>query len=283
MEHASDRYRVWRHQQGGPLVTAEDDVAREEPLAVRVAGQCLSVTMRTPGHDDELALGFLLSEGVLSRPEDVRHVGTCSDAGGEAIDVVVSPEVAVDFKRLTRHVFATASCGVCGSTSIEAVRRRWPIAAPGPVVAADMLYRAADALAEAQPVFRTTGGLHAAGLFEAEGRLVVVREDVGRHNAVDKVLGHAFRAALLPLSRHFLLVSGRASFEVVHKALAAGVGIVAAVSAPSSLAIDLALEGNLTLVGFLRPGRLTVYAHPERIRASRGTPQPVDSATATAL
>lgn len=267
MGHASDRYHVWRHQQGGQLVPAEDDVAREEPLAVRVAGRCLSVTMRTPGHDDELALGFLLSEGVVSRPEDVRHVRACGDAGGEAIDVVVSPEVVVDFARLTRHVFASASCGVCGSTSIEAVRRRWPAAAPGPVVGVDVLHRAVDALAAAQPVFGRTGGLHAAGLFDADGRLVVAREDVGRHNAVDKVVGHAFRAGLLPLSRHALLVSGRASFEIVHKALAAGVGIVAAVSAPSSLAIDLAVEANVTLVGFLRPGRLTVYSHPERIRA----------------
>lgn len=264
---------------------ASDDVANEGPLEVRVAGRGVSVTMRTPGHDEELALGFLVGEVVLRSRSDVAHVRKCDQgegdegAKGDVVDVLVRPEVAVDFARLTRHVFASSSCGVCGAATIEAVRKAFARVAgaeAGPLVPQRALWEMLAALRASQPTFDKTGGLHAAGLFEigADGaaRLIAAREDVGRHNAVDKVVGFAFKAGLLPLSRHALLVSGRVSFEIVQKGLAAGVPIVAAVSASSSLAIDLAEESGVTLIGFLRggegesAGRFNVYAHPGRVR-----------------
>lgn len=282
MSRANERYRVWRHTQGSAPVEASDDVANEGPLEVRVAGRGVSVTMRTPGHDEELALGFLVGEGVVRSRGDVEHVRRCGlgeGAKGDVIDVLVRPETAVDFARLTRHVFASSSCGVCGSATIEAVRGVFAGvggAVAGPSVAAGALWEMLAALQASQPTFDKTGGLHAAGLFEigGDGRatLVAAREDVGRHNAVDKVVGFAFKAGMLPLSRHALLVSGRVSFEIVQKALAAGVPVVAAVSAPSSLAIDLAEESGVTLIGFLRggeaerAGRFNVYSHPGRVR-----------------
>lgn len=266
MSESSGLHRVWRHRPGKALAAADDYVAGEEPLEVRVAGRCIGVTMRTPGHDEELAAGFLVGEGLLGRPADVRHIRRCDRNPGSAIDVLVAPGVAVDFARLTRHVFASSSCGVCGSSTIDAVRKRFPPPVGGTTVDASTLYAAAAGLRRAQPTFDQTGGLHAAAVFDARGQLLVAREDVGRHNAVDKAIGHAFLAELIPLSSHVLIVSGRASFEIVQKALAAGIAIVAAVSAPSSLAIDLADESNVTLVGFLRERGFNIYAHPERIR-----------------
>lgn len=268
MRDQSDHCRVWRHRRGEPLLAADDRVASEEPLEIRVAGRAISVTMRTPGHDEELAVGFLIGEGLISRRSDVEHVRRCDQSPGSAIDVLVSPAVAVDFARLTRHVFASSSCGVCGSATIDAVRRRFRPVEDGPSIDAELLYSAAASLRAAQPTFDRTGGLHAAGIFEAGGASapVVAREDVGRHNAVDKAIGHSFLAGAWPLRGHLLVVSGRASFEIVQKALAAGISIVAAVSAPSSLAIDLADESNITLVGFLRDHGFNTYTHPERIR-----------------
>lgn len=263
---------------------ASDEVVGEGPLEVRVAGRGVSITMRTPGHDEELALGFLVGEGVLRSRGDVEHVRRCDQgegAKGDVVDVLVRPEVAVDFARLTRHVFASSSCGVCGSATIEAVRGVFAKVAGaeggvGPFVAEGALWEMLAALRASQPTFDKTGGLHAAGLFELGGdggaTLVAAREDVGRHNAVDKVVGFAFKAGMLPLSRHALLVSGRVSFEIVQKGLAAGVPVVAAVSAPSSLAIDLAEESGVTLIGFLRgreagrAGRFNVYTHAGRVR-----------------
>ncbi len=265
MSDLSGPNRVWRHRPGESLAAADDHVAREEPLEIRVAGRGIGVTMRTPGHDEELAAGFLVGEGLLGRPADVRHIRRCDRDPGSAIDVLVAPGVAVDFVRLTRHVFASSSCGVCGASTIDAVCKRMRPVADGPMVEACTLYAAAAGLRQAQPTFDQTGGLHAAAVFDARGHLLVAREDVGRHNAVDKAIGHAFMAGLTPLSNHLLMVSGRASFEIVQKALAAGIAIVAAVSAPSSLAIDLADESNVTLVGFLRERGFNVYAHPERI------------------
>ncbi|MBS0198455.1 MAG: formate dehydrogenase accessory sulfurtransferase FdhD [Planctomycetes bacterium] len=266
MAQTSESYPVWRHRGGGVVEAARDEVVCEEPLEIRVAGRGVGITMRTPGHDEELALGFLVGEGVIARREDVEHVRGCDKAAGEGVDVIVSARVAVDFARLTRHVFASSSCGVCGSATIDSVRKQFAPLAGGPVVAESVVYGLAETLRGSQPTFEKTGGLHAAGLFDGEGRLLVAREDIGRHNAVDKVVGHALRAGMLPLSGHVLMVSGRVSFEIVQKAVAAGIGVVAAVSAPSSLAIDLAGEANVTLVGFLREGRFTVYAHPERVR-----------------
>lgn len=268
MARQSEHVRVWKARPGSDLAACEDRVASEEPLEIRIAGRPLSVTMRTPGHDEELAAGFLVGEGVVRRREEIAHIRRCDLAPGSAIDVIVSPGVAVDFARLTRHVFASSSCGVCGSATIEAVRRMCPSLGAGPVVEQRVLHGLADRLREAQPTFDVTGGLHAAGLFDALGGLVVAREDIGRHNAVDKVIGHEFLAGRLPLGDRVLMVSGRASFEIIQKALAAGVPIVAAVSAPSSLAIELADEANLTLVGFLRPGGFNVYTHPERVAAA---------------
>lgn len=264
-EGASARYPVVKHRQGQTPTRAEDEAVVEEPLEIRVAGRGVGVTMRTPGHDTELVLGFLVGEGLLARAGDVEHVRPCDRTAGDLVDVIVSPGVAVDFARLTRHVFASSSCGVCGTASIDALRHRFPNAANGLVVPARAFYEVVAKLRAAQPTFDQTGGLHAAGLFDASGALVVAREDVGRHNAVDKVVGWAFSRGMLPLTGHFLVVSGRVSFEIVQKALAAGVALVAGVSAPSSLAIDLASESKITLIGFLREGRFNVYTHGERI------------------
>ncbi len=266
MTHPSGRVQVWRWRENQPPIAADDEVALEEPLEIRVAGRAVSITMRTPEHDEELALGFLVGEGVLKRSEDVEHVRRC-ERTDDGIDVIVSSLVALDFSRLTRHVFASSSCGVCGAATIDAVRKQFVPPGAGPVLKSETVHRLAGRLRASQPTFDKTGGLHGAGLFDMEGKLLLVREDVGRHNAVDKVVGHSFRVGLLPLSRHVLVVSGRASFEIVQKALAAGIPIVAAVSAPSSLAIELARESNITLIGFLRDGRFNVYTHPERITA----------------
>lgn len=263
----SARYPVHRHLAGRAPEVADDLVAVEEPLEIRVAGRGIGVTMRTPGNDDELALGFLVGEGVISRRADIEHVRPCDRAGGDVLDVIMTSSVAVDFAKLTRHVFASSSCGVCGSASIDAVRKRFPRVADTTAIAPGVLRQLVPTLRAAQPTFDATGGLHAAGLFDAAGSLVAAREDVGRHNAVDKVVGWALMRSMLPLSMHTLLVSGRVSFEIVQKALAAGIPAVAAVSAPSSLAIDLAEESNITLVGFLRDGRFNVYTHAERVGA----------------
>ncbi len=266
MTGESEQFTVRSFEQGRLGPARSDDLAVEEPLEIRVAGRPVSVTMRTPGHDDELAAGFLLGEGIVRRREDIGHIRRCPEAAdGGVIDVLVSPGVAVDFAALTRHVFASSSCGVCGLASIDAVRKRLPGVESRVSIRAQTLLALPGRLRQTQPTFDATGGLHAAGLFDGAGTLLVSREDVGRHNAVDKVVGHALLHAMVPLSSHVLLVSGRASFEIVQKALAAGISIIAAVSAPSSLAVELAEEAGITLAGFLRPGRFNVYAHAHRI------------------
>jgi FdhD protein len=223
--------------------------------------------MRTPGHDDELAAGFLLTEGVVRAAADILEIKPCDVDRPEAenrLDVLLAPLVHVDFDGLTRHVFASSSCGVCGKATIDAVRRRLPTVTTGSAIRAETLLSLPNVMRAAQPTFDRTGGLHAAALFDTAGRLIVLREDVGRHNAVDKVIGHALLKGQ-PLDEAVLLVSGRTSFEIMQKALAARVPIVAAVSAPSSLAVDFALDSGQTLAGFLRDRRMNVYAHPERI------------------
>lgn len=249
---------------------ADEEVAREAPLIIRLAGRDVGVTMRTPGHDEELILGFLLGEGVIARRADIREIRPCDPAAGDCLDVTVTPGIPVDFARLSRHVFASSSCGICGSVSIESVRSRVPRAEDGPCLDPAVIHALPESLRSAQPTFDRTGGLHAAALFDTDGHRLLVREDIGRHNAVDKVVGHALRSEMLPLVRHILLVSGRASFEIVQKAACAGIPVVSAVSAPSSLAIDLARDLNMTLIGFLRDGRFTVYAGAERLGASGG-------------
>ena len=257
--------------ENGQVRAAADELAPEEPLEVRVRGRPVSVTMRTPGHDTELAAGFLLTEGIIRQKQDVLRIEHCGrDEDGNVVNVVLAPEVPVDFERLTRHVFASSSCGLCGKATIEAVRSTLPPVQSDLRVDADLLVALPDVMRRAQSSFDRTGGVHGAALFDPDGKLLVLREDVGRHNAVDKVLGHALLQRSVPLRRHVLLVSGRSSFEIMQKALAAQVPIVAAVSAPSSLAVEFAKEAGQTLVGFLRAGRMNVYSHPERIRFPAG-------------
>ncbi|OII59708.1 MULTISPECIES: formate dehydrogenase accessory sulfurtransferase FdhD [unclassified Streptomyces] len=274
MGRVTERRRVIRVRDG--VVSARPDtLVAEEPLEIRLNGRPLAVTMRTPGDDFALAVGFLVSEGVLAAPSDVRNVAYCAGATEDGrntynvVDVRLAPEVPVPDITLERNVYTTSSCGLCGKASLDAVRTttRFPLdAARSPVrVGVEVLAGLPERLRAAQRVFERTGGLHAAALFSQDGELLDVREDVGRHNAVDKVVGRALREGLLPLNRTVLLVSGRASFELAQKAVMAGVPVLAAVSAPSSLAVDLAAEAGLTLVGFLRGGDMNVYAGAERI------------------
>jgi FdhD protein len=251
-----------------------DTIVVEEPLEIRVGGKPLSVTMRTPGDDFDLVAGFLTTEGVVSNAEDIRAIRYCAGAtvDGEntynVVDVDLSPGVAPPDVSLERSFYTTSSCGVCGKASIDAIRTqtRWPVAADDCTVAAATLATLPDALREAQKVFDRTGGLHAAGLFTAAGELRVLREDVGRHNAVDKVVGWAGREGLLPLRGHVLMVSGRVSFELTQKALMAGIPVLSAVSAPSSLAVDLAADVGMTVVGFLRGDTMNVYTGAQRVQ-----------------
>jgi FdhD protein len=249
---------------------AEDIVAEESPLEIRVEGRPVAVVMRTPGHDEELAAGFLLSEGVIASPDDVFEISTCPSQadGGRAVDVLLARPESVDFDRLTRHVFSASSCGICGKAATDAVLQHFPpLPRDGLRVPARMILSLPEKLRAAQPTFDATGGLHASALFDLGGTLVTLREDVGRHNALDKVLGDAFFRRRLPLDRHILVLSGRVSFELMQKALAARIPIVAAISAPSSLAISFAESGGQTLCGFVRGERMNVYAHPGRIDA----------------
>lgn len=244
-----------------------DFLAVEEPLEIRVRGRSVAVTMRTPGHDAELAAGFLLTEGIVQQRRDIVDIAPClsGDAPENTLNVFLGPTVQVNFDQLTRHVFATSSCGLCGKASIEAVHQHFPPVTARVRVKLQTLTRLPSKMRAAQRTFARTGGLHAAAIFDARGRLLVLREDVGRHNAVDKVLGYGFLRGRLPFDRHILLVSGRASFEIMQKALAAGIPVVAAVSAPSSLAVEFARESGQTLVGFLRGATMNVYAHPQRV------------------
>ncbi len=264
---------------GGPTeVERPDTLVVEEPLEIRVGGRALAVTMRTPGSDMELAAGFLVSEGVVSTPDEVLSQRYCAGAvtpsGSRTpsntynvLDVALAPGVAPPDPSIERAFYTTSSCGLCGKASLDAVRTstRFSVDADPLTVTPALLAGMPDRLREAQKVFDRTGGLHAAALFDAAGELLVLREDVGRHNAVDKVVGWALREDRLPLAGTVLLVSGRASFELVQKAWMAGVPLLAAVSAPSSLAVDLAAEAGITLVGFLRGQTMNVYSRPDRV------------------
>lgn len=257
----------WRHDRAPE--GAIDSVAVEEPLEIRVNGRSVAVTMRTPGHDRELAAGFLLTEGVVGDADDLLDLLVCrtlpDGQAGNVVDARVNPARPVDFARLTRHVFSASSCGLCGKATLDAIFQAVsPITDAGtfdPGLIASLPVR----LRAAQPGFDATGGLHASALFSGDGRLCVVREDVGRHNALDKVLGHVLLAGELPMSDAMLLVSGRVSFELVQKALVAGIGLIAGIGAPSSLAVECARRGGQTLVGFLRADRMNVYAGAGRL------------------
>jgi FdhD protein len=256
----------------GELRRKDDYLAAEEPLEIRVGDEPLSVTMRTPGHDRELAAGFLFTEGFVQRLEQIVKLETREAQDGvnrgNVIQAELVPDAAPDFVKMKRHFFAASSCGICGKASIDSIRSRL-LRAPNPDfrLDAEILVRMPDALRSSQDVFQRTGGLHAAALFDPSGKLLVLREDIGRHNAVDKGIGWALLAGLVPLSDSVLLVSGRGGFEIVQKAIVAGVPVVASVSAPSSLAVQLARELRLTLIGFLRGRRFVIYAGEERVAA----------------
>jgi FdhD protein len=288
-EQVTVRRRI-RRIEGATTRPTVDALAAEEPLEIRVGGEAVSVTMRTPGSDFELAAGFCLTEGLIDAPDDIAGIRYC--AGTDPGTVVTSAEPgsaerAVDQLRrpqnlfnvvdvarrdggtvpldLRRNVYTTSSCGICGTASIEAVRRDWPDIDDPVVVPSAVLSGLPDAMREAQRVFDRTGGLHAAARFTADGTLLDLREDVGRHNAVDKLIGKAALDGQLPLRGQILMVSGRVAFEIVQKALRAQLPVIAAVSAPTSLAVELADEAGMTLLGFVRGDRMNVYAGAERI------------------
>jgi len=254
----------------GKLRRKDDYLAAEEPLEIRVGSEPLSVTMRTPGHDRELAAGFLFTEGLIQRREQIVKLESSEPQDGtnrgNVIQAELAPDAAPDFVKMKRHFFAASSCGICGKASIDSIRSRL-LAVPNPDfrLDAEILVLLPDALRSSQDVFQRTGGLHAAALFDPRGKLFVLREDIGRHNAVDKVIGWALLEGHVPLSDSVLLVSGRGGFEIVQKAIIAGVPVVASVSAPSSLAVQLARELRLTLIGFLRGRRFVIYAGEERV------------------
>jgi FdhD protein len=251
----------------GKRSAKSDALSVEEPLEIRVRGRSVAVTMRTPGHDEELAAGFLLTEGLIRERGDVTLIahsrGTAEPQN--IVNVFLAPAVKLDLAQLTRHVFASSSCGLCGKASIESVHQHFPPLTSQLAVAGETLLRTPEQMRRAQRTFAQTGGLHAAAIFDAKGTLILVREDVGRHNAVDKVLGYGLLEGKLPFDSHILLVSGRASFEIMQKALAARVPIVCAVSAPSSLAVEFGRASGQTLVGFLRGDAMNIYSGPERI------------------
>jgi FdhD protein len=255
----------------GPPQRRPDTLVAEEPLEIRVGRQALAVTMRTPGNDLDLALGFLLTEGIIGTADDVHTARLCAGTDTpntyNVADVVLAPGVPAPLTDPTRNFYTTSSCGVCGKASIDAVRTRsrYPVDGDDVRIDARILTGLPETLRNAQRTFDSTGGLHAAGLFTVDGQLVAAREDVGRHNAVDKVIGWAAREHRLPLAGHVLVVSGRASFELVQKAWMAGLPILAAVSAPSSLAVELAEEAGLTLAGFVRGTTMNVYTRADRI------------------
>ena len=272
--------RIDKVSGAGPPVPASDYLAAEEPLEIRVGyeidGQrqhrTLSVTMRTPGQAEELAAGFLLTEGIIQTKADVLGIIPCPDVkkaeeAGNVVRAELAAHVKVDFAAMERHFYTSSSCGVCGKTSIAAVRTASCPLLPtdGPYLAYDVIHQLPERLRAAQAGFEQTGGQHAAALFSPAGELLLLREDVGRHNALDKLIGAALLADWLPLHQHVLLVSGRASFELVQKAAAAGLGVLAAVGAPSSLAVQAAESFGMTVLGFVRQGRYNVYSHAWRL------------------
>jgi formate dehydrogenase accessory protein FdhD len=270
MSGTTARRRILRVPVAGTAEHRADLLAVEEPLEIRLDGEPLIVTMRTPGHDIDLAAGFLFTEGLLAGLGDVREIRMCDD---NVAAVALRPGAAL-IRPAARNFMATSACGVCGKDSIEAIRVRsaFDVAADQVRVSPAMLAALPGKLREAQRVFSRTGGLHAAGLFTADGTLLALREDVGRHNAVDKLAGWALRSGLLPLAGHILLVSGRSSFELAQKAVMMGVPVLAAVSAPSSLAASLAAETGMTLIGFLRGTTMNVYTGEHRVVTGPATP-----------
>lgn len=259
-----------RYRRDGGFAEAHDRLAAEEPLEIRVEGKSVAVVMRTPGHDEELAAGFLLTESVIRSADDLFEISRCRDiadpeVAGNVLDVRLALNHGADLERLTRHVFTSSSCGVCGKATIESIFQHFPPVVGGLRISPATLLALPDRLREAQETFEKTGGLHASALFDHGGQLHCLREDVGRHNALDKVIGRALLDGALPLGERILLVSGRISFELIQKALAAGIPIIAGISAPSSLAVEFARKSGQTLIGFLREKGFNVYADQGRV------------------
>lgn len=288
MQQESSSTNVLIHRVNGVVSNggSTDTLAVEEPLEIRLgvfengktAHKSISITMRTPGEDFELAAGFLFTEGIINSENQIARIHHCGLPNKQTnlqntVRVDLTPETAIDFKKLERHFYTSSSCGVCGKSSIEALhtgvkrikRLDFPVFAPATI------HRLPDILRQSQNIFERTGGLHAAGLFDASGEIIALREDVGRHNAVDKLIGSQFLAGSVPLADKLLQVSGRASFELVQKALMAGIPILSAVGAPSSLAVELAKEFGMTLLGFVREQRFNIYCGAERISSQQLT------------
>jgi FdhD protein len=269
---ATTEIRVLAANEAGTGLERPDRLATEEPMAIQVKGRhqepvSIAVTMRTPGNDFELAAGFLVSEGLVNGLHEVAGIRYCDVAPEEQHYNVVTVDLTVPFTTnfAERHFFASSSCGICGKASLDQVEVNCPVIEPGPVVARSTIVSLPDALRGSQHIFERTGGLHAAALFDPGGHLVESREDVGRHNAVDKLIGHALLSGKMPLREAVLLVSGRVSFEIVQKAAVAGIPITCAISAPSSLAVEAGERLGMTVVGFLRGDKFNVYCHRERI------------------
>jgi FdhD protein len=260
---------VVRRKADGSHECITDEVTVEEPLEIRIGKDSVAVTMRTPGDDTDLTAGFLLSEGICRRRADVQEIAHCTLPAslGNVVNATLSPGVQWSAAAARRFGTISTSCGLCGKTSIDFIRQQFPPLDKTASVrlAVARLLQMPDQLRRAQGNFARTGGIHAAAIFDLDGALVVLREDIGRHNAVDKAIGHAFLDGQLPLQNHVMLVSGRCSLEIVQKALAAGIPIIASVSAPSTLAVNFARESRQTLVSFLRPPTFNVYAHIERL------------------
>ena len=264
--------QIIRRKQDGSFEYHRDDLTVEEPLEIRIASKTVATTMRTPGHDEELAAGFLLSEGIVETHDKIDKFSRPAAARNRENILAVKFAGGVKVKLSSTKRFGTisSSCGICGKESIAAIRQDFPpiVSAKDVRIDIEALLSLPTLLRKLQGEFARTGGIHAAGIFDLGGKLKVLREDIGRHNAVDKVIGRAFLDQQLPLDRHVLLVSGRASFEIMQKALSAGIPIVASVSAPSTLAMEFARESNQTLIGFLRPPSFNIYSHIERVNLS---------------
>ncbi len=268
---------VVRHKADGSCECITDEVTVEEPLEIRIGKDSIAVTMRTPGDDTDLTAGFLLSEGIVRRRADVQEIAHCTLPAslGNVVNVTLSRGVQWNAASARRFGTISTSCGLCGKASIDFIRQQFPPLDKTASVrlAVARLLQMPDQLRRAQGNFARTGGIHAAAIFDLDGLLLILREDIGRHNAVDKAIGRAFLDARLPLQSHVLLVSGRCSLEIVQKALAAGIPIVASVSAPSTLAVNFARESRQTLVSFLRPPTFNVYAHIERLALDAEVPE----------
>lgn len=285
MGRLTQRRRIVRYSvDGGPRVR-EETMAAEEPLEIRMGGRVFSVTMRTPGDDFDLVAGFLVSEGIIAGTDDLPSLRFCAgedEDGRQTFNVVeaqLGPGAIIPDPSLDRHVYTSSSCGICGTASIDAVSKtsRFSLDPESGAIAVHTLLGLSDTLREHQVLFGKTGGVHAAGLFDTDGNLLCLREDVGRHNAVDKVVGWALREGKLPLGETILQVSGRASFELVQKAYLAGIPVLSAVSAPSSLAVDLADQAGLTLAAFARGSSVNIYTHPDRIDTAPAPTQQTDA------